>query len=108
MESRIIDLYNEELLHLRSEAAEFGREFAVDGRAVHADLLKHPAAHHRHHRPLGRERADDHEALLDAQQRHGRRRDRQARGVDGEGRGEGVSVSDFPPGTPQKRIVSDR
>ncbi len=27
MESRIIDLYNEELLHLRSEAAEFGREF---------------------------------------------------------------------------------
>lgn len=27
MESRIIELYNEELLHLRSEAAEFGREF---------------------------------------------------------------------------------
>jgi type VI secretion system protein ImpG len=27
MDSRIIDLYNEELLHLRSEAAEFGREF---------------------------------------------------------------------------------
>ena len=27
MDPRIIDLYNEELLHLRSEAAEFAREY---------------------------------------------------------------------------------
>ena len=29
--------------------AEFGREFAEHGRDVDADLLEHPALHHRHH-----------------------------------------------------------
>ena len=33
----------------RNLRAEFGREFAMHGRAVHADLLEQPAAHHRHH-----------------------------------------------------------
>ena len=30
-------------------AREFRREFAMYGRAVHADLLEQPAVHHRHH-----------------------------------------------------------
>ena len=29
--------------------AEFGRELAMHGRAVHADLFEQPAMHHRHH-----------------------------------------------------------
>ena len=29
--------------------AEFGAEFAVHGRAVHADLFEQPSAHHAHH-----------------------------------------------------------
>ena len=33
----------------RDFLAELRREFAVDGRAMHADLLEHAAVHHRHH-----------------------------------------------------------
>ena len=33
----------------RDLRAEFGREFAMHGGAVHADLLEQPPAHHRHH-----------------------------------------------------------
>jgi hypothetical protein len=33
----------------RDLRAEFGRELAVHGRAMHADLLEHAAVHHRHH-----------------------------------------------------------
>ena len=33
----------------RNLRAEFRREFAMHGRAVHADLLEQPPAHHRHH-----------------------------------------------------------
>jgi hypothetical protein len=33
----------------RNLRAEFGGEFAMYGRAVHADLFKQPAAHDRHH-----------------------------------------------------------
>jgi hypothetical protein len=33
----------------RNLRAEFRREFAVHGRAMHADLLEQPSAHHRHH-----------------------------------------------------------
>ena len=37
MDPRIIDLYNEELLHLRSEAAEFAREFPDRAAALALD-----------------------------------------------------------------------
>jgi hypothetical protein len=33
----------------RNLCAEFGGEFAVHGRAMHADLLEQPSAHHTHH-----------------------------------------------------------
>ncbi len=38
----------------RNLRAEFGREFAVHGRAMHADLLEQPAVHHRHHAAAAR------------------------------------------------------
>ncbi len=34
--------------------AKFGAEFAVHGRAVHADLLEQPPVHHRHHAAAAR------------------------------------------------------
>ena len=34
--------------------AEFRRELAVHGRAMHADLLEHAAVHHRHHAAAAR------------------------------------------------------
>ena len=37
MDPRIIDLYNEELLHLRSEAAEFAREYPDRAAALALD-----------------------------------------------------------------------
>ena len=37
------------LLGTRYFLAEFRREFAVHGRAMHADFLEHAAMHHRHH-----------------------------------------------------------
>ena len=38
----------------RDFLAEFRREFAVHGRAMHADFLEHAAVHHRHHAAAAR------------------------------------------------------